>query len=98
VIETLDGKPIKTYSFGMLPSSVKVCSILLPCRTGYKLSSVPVAGLLIEGRRGVAGGWTNLETSSIDTTADDGLTIEHQIQITSDATIGRRKVRILFGP
>lgn len=98
MIETLAGNPIKSYSFGMQPSSVEVLSFLLLCRTDYKLSSVPVAGLLVEGRRGTEGGWTNLETSFIDTTVDDGLVIEHQIQITSDATKGRHKVRILFGP
>lgn len=84
LIFDMDGEPLTNYSGGRLDvGESETYPIQILCLGSYKFYCDSVANITVEGRKVGDVSWTNLESSYLDVTADDGLLIPYEIQITA---------------
>jgi hypothetical protein len=79
-----DDNPLNSGQISVNAGSAATLTIRVECRAGYKLRAESVPDLNVEARkRGSLGAWTDLESSEIDLSADDGTRVDFDVRLTA---------------
>lgn len=92
--------PVGSFTYSIDSSGVITFTSDIECKTGYYLLSTTVASLTIEARKGGVGSWTNIETTPIDLSADNGTIQSYQFRVSAAAvtSLTSRTFTILVEP
>jgi hypothetical protein len=83
MIYNSDGNQMLSSNLAMFSTEVKTDTITIDCKTGYFLSSSTVDNILVEAKKVGGGSWTNIETTPIDLSADNGTQQDYEIRLTA---------------
>ena len=95
MIYDLDGIRRTSSNYQNDLNTPKVALAKVESRTGYFLSCEAVADLTVEARKQGGVSWTNIETTPIDLSADDGNLIVYEFRFTGTAhALRQAKIRV----
>lgn len=83
MIYDLDNNPISSHTFSIPSGDDPILEIRIDCVDGYSLFSDAVGNIAVEARKSGDVGWTNIETTPIDLSADNGTRHTFEVRLTA---------------
>ncbi len=88
-VAVINDSEIRAYQITLASTQSKIITRSIVCKDGYELSSETVSDLTVEARHGSSGGWTNIETGSLDLSTWAGSTENFEIRLTAGTVTSR---------